>query len=76
MFADDVGSGDGETVSNDSSLNLYKDCADRVLMPCDSEEFITVSPVHSQVKQYNNGGGNHLPFDSHYNIQKFTTFQK
>lgn len=36
----DVGSGEAE---NDTSLNLYKDCADRVLMPCDSEEFITVS---------------------------------
>lgn len=42
-FPDDIGSGDGEVGSNGSnSLNLYRECSDRVLMPCDSEEFITV----------------------------------
>lgn len=40
LFFTDVGSGDSE---NGTSLNLYKECADRVLMPCDSEEFITVN---------------------------------
>lgn len=43
LYFTDVGSGDSE---NGTSLNLYKDCADRVLMPCDSEEFITVMINH------------------------------
>ena len=46
MEDDAGGSGDGETgVNNDpsNSLNIYKECTDRIVMPCDSEEFITVS---------------------------------
>lgn len=43
-FADDVGSGDGENGGiGTGSLGPLRECSDRVLMPCDSEEFITVS---------------------------------
>ncbi|XP_065219957.1 uncharacterized protein LOC135845378 isoform X2 [Planococcus citri] len=39
----DIGSGDGElgAPGGSQNLNLFKECSDRVLMPCDSEEFIT-----------------------------------
>ncbi|KAK7602453.1 hypothetical protein V9T40_008042 [Parthenolecanium corni] len=51
---EDVGSGDSE---NGTSLNLYKECADRVLMPCDSEEFITVRYRYTYDYGYGYGYG-------------------
>lgn len=56
-ISDDEGSGDGANDANDSNnnnnttliMNMIRECSDKVLMPCDSEEFITVSS-----KQFNN----------------------
>jgi len=36
------GSGDGGA-SQTVSVDAFRECSDRVMMPCDSEEFITVS---------------------------------
>jgi hypothetical protein len=28
------------------SMDVFRECSDRVMMPCDSEEFITVGLIH------------------------------
>lgn len=39
------GSGDDGAGSQTVSLDVFRECSDRVMMPCDFEEFITVSTV-------------------------------
>lgn len=49
LSENDEGSGDGANDANDSNnnnnttliMNMIRECSDKVLMPCDSEEFIT-----------------------------------
>lgn len=45
------GSGDDGTGggSQQVSLDVFRECTDRVMMPCDFEEFLTVSIPHERL---------------------------
>lgn len=35
------------------SMDVFRECSDRVMMPCDSEEFITVGIFNTRYTYYN-----------------------